>query len=136
MENADQYVGVRVKTEHYAIPILEIQEIIRMQEITEVPNTRPCVLGVINIRGKIIPVVSLRERIGLPEADHTKHTRIVVVTDGDSEMGVIVDSVNQVLSFEDIQPPPDAGKVAYLRGIGRKNEMLVSILDLEKLIDN
>lgn len=135
MMNAEQYVGVRVNHENYAIPILEIHEIIRMQTITNVPNTRACVLGVINLRGQIIPILSLRERLGLPDSTPTKHTRIVVVTDGEGQMGMIVDNVNQVLSFEEIQPPPEEGKVSYLQGIGTKDEILVSILDLAQLIE-
>lgn len=133
----EQYVEVRANADSYAIPILEIHEIIRMQEITHIPNTRSCVLGVINLRGQIIPIVSLRERLGLSEAEVNKHTRIVVVNDHDSVIGMIVDSVHQVMSFEDIQPPPEEDEhVSYLQGIGRKGDALVSILDLAKLMDN
>lgn len=135
MTNTEQYVGVQVNFENYAIPILKVHEIIRMQEITHVPDTRPSVLGVIKLRGQIIPIISLRERLGLPDADFTKHTRIVIVTEHEEHMGMIVDRVNQVLSFEDIQPPPHQGKVAYLSGLGCKGDMLVSILDLEHLIE-
>lgn len=126
---------VRANKAGYALPILSIHEIIRMQDITQVPNTRSCVLGVINLRGQIIPVVSLRERLGLPEVETTKSTRIVIVNDHDGVIGMIVDSVHQVLSFDGIQPPPDEGNVSYLRGIGRRGDTLVSVLDLQNLID-
>lgn len=132
--NTEQYVEVRAGRESYAIPILEIHEIIRMQDITQIPNTKSCVLGVINLRGQIIPVVSLRERLGLPEEQPTKSHRIVVVTDKASVMGMIVDSVHQVMSFEELQPPPEDGNVSYLRGIGSKGGKLVSVLEIEQLI--
>ena len=121
--------------ESYALPILSIHEIIRMQEITHVPNTRSCVLGVINLRGQIIPVVSLRERLRRPEAEPTKSTRIVIVNDHDGVIGMIVDSVHQVLFFDDVQPSPEEGKVTYLQGIGRKGDALVSVLDVQNLMD-
>ncbi|KPV44344.1 chemotaxis protein CheW [Alicyclobacillus ferrooxydans] len=132
----EQYVEVRANGDSYAIRILDMHEIIRMQEITHIPNTRSGVRGVINLRGQIIPVTSLRERLGVSDEDPTDHTRIVVVNDRDGVIGMIVDSVHQVLSFEDIQPPPEEGRIAYLQGIGRKGDTLVSILDLAKLIDN
>jgi len=133
----EQYVGVRIDNESYAIPILEIHEIIRMQEITHIPNSRRFVRGVINLRGQIIPVVSLRECMGMPDEEYTKATRIVVVNDHDSVIGMIVDRVNQVLSFADVQPPPEQNKDAadsVLAGIGHKGDMLVSILNLEALL--
>lgn len=121
--------------EGYALPILSIHEIIRMQAITHIPNTRSCVLGVINLRGQIIPVVSLRERLRLPEIEPTKSTRIVIVNDHDGVIGMIVDSVHQVLSFDDLQPPPQEGNAAYLQGIGRKGDTLVSVLDVQNLMN-
>ena len=126
---------VRVATESYALPILSIHEIIRMQPITHIPNTRSCVLGVINLRGQIIPVVSLRERLHMPDAEPAKSTRIVIVNDHDGVIGMIVDSVHQVLSFDDLQPPPEEGNAAYLQGIGRKGDTLVSVLDVQNLMD-
>ncbi|MHB1628458.1 MAG: chemotaxis protein CheW [Bacilli bacterium] len=134
---AEQYVGVRIGKETYAIPILEIHEIIRMQEITYIPNSRRFVRGVINLRGQIIPVASLRECLGMPDEERSRATRIVVVNDRDSVMGMIVDSVNQVLSFGDVQPPPEQntdGADSVLGGIGHKGDMLVSILNVEALL--
>lgn len=71
----------------------------------------------------------------MPEAESTKNTRIVIVNDHDGVIGMIVDSVHQVLSFDDLQPPPEAGNVSYLQGIGRRGDSLVSVLDLQSLID-
>lgn len=137
MSDHEQYVEVRVNNESYAIPILGIHEIIRMQEITHLPNSRSSVLGVTNLRGQIVPLFSLRARLGFFEESPTKSTRIVVVNDDEGVIGMIVDSVHQVLSLENIQPVPDqTGETegSYLQGIGRKSETLVSVLDLQKLI--
>ncbi len=132
----EQYVGVRIGKEIYAIPILEIHEIIRMQEIAPIPHSRRFVRGVINLRGQIIAVVSLRECLGMPDEEYTKATRIVVVNDRDGVIGMIVDSVHQVLSFADVQPPPENkdGVDSVLGGIGHKGDMLVSILNVEALL--
>ena len=134
MTTAEQHIGVQVNNENYAIPILDVHEIIRMLDITYVPDTRTSVLGVINLRGKTIPVMSLSERLGFSAEEYTPHTRIVVVACDEGEIGVIVDSVNEVLSFNDIQPSPENGKVAYLLGIGVKGNVLMSILDLKQLV--
>lgn len=132
----EQFVEVRIGNESYALPILEIYEIIRMQEIVELPKTRRYVRGVINLRGQIIPVISLRERLGLDDVPNTKATRIVIVNHSEGVFGMIVDRVNQVISLSNIQVPPEqAGQSeSVLKGIGQKNDVLVSIFDLETLL--
>lgn len=135
--STEQFVEVQIGKESYALPILDIHEIIRMQESAEVPSTRKYVRGVINLRGQIIPIISLRERLGLPDIEETKATRIVIVTHPEGIFGMIVDRVNQVVTFASILPPPEqAGEeLTYLvKGIGQKGEVLVSILNLENLL--
>ncbi|WP_027415010.1 chemotaxis protein CheW [Aneurinibacillus terranovensis] len=133
----DQYIEVGIGKERYALRIYDIHEIIKMQDITEIPNSKPYVKGVINLRGKIVPIISLRNRFGLAEESYTKSTRIVVVNHSDEMVGIVVDRVNQVTTFSDIQPPPERiGSVrgSYFTGIGRTETGLVSVLKLDQVL--
>lgn len=133
----DQYIEVGIGKEHYALKIDDIHEIIKMQDITEIPGSKAYVKGVINLRGKIVPIISLRSQFGLPEAEYTKATRIVVVNHAEEMVGIVVDRVNQVTTFSDIQPPPEkVGSVygSHFTGIGRTEAGLVSILKLEQVL--
>ena len=132
-----QYVEFGVHQERYAIRIYDIHEIIKMQEITEVPNTSFYVKGVINLRGKVVSVLSLRSLFGLSEDEPTKTTRIVVVNHMEDTVGIIVDRVNKVTTFSDIQPPPERlGGVQgnYFVGIGLVEDGLVGILKLDEVL--
>src|SRR5260221_11419095 len=102
-----QLVVFQLGAELYGVDIARVHEIIRLQTITRVPRAPSFVEGVINLRGKVIPVVDLRRRFGLPLADHTRATRTVVVEIGDQVVGIIVDSVSEVLrvSTATIEPP-------------------------------
>ncbi len=132
----EQYIEAGIGKEKYALRINDIHEIIKMQDITEIPNSKPYVKGVINLRGKIVPIISLRNRFGLPEQADTKLTRIIVVNYADEMVGIVVDRVNQVTTFADVQAPPDRiGGVqgSYFTGIGRTDAGLVSILKLDQV---
>lgn len=136
-QDQSQYVEFGVHQERYAIKIYDIHEIIKMQEITEVPNTRIYVKGVINLRGKVVPVLSLRTLFGLSEDEYTKSTRIVVVNHQEDTVGIIVDRVNKVTTFSDIQPPPERlGGIQgnYFMGIGLVDDGLVGILKLDEVL--
>lgn len=136
-QDQSQYVEFGVHQERYAIKIYDIHEIIKMQEITEVPNTRFYVKGVINLRGKVVPVLSLRSLFGLTEDEYTKTTRIVVVNHQEDTVGIIVDRVNKVTTFSDIQPPPERlGGIQgnYFLGIGLVEDGLVGILKLDEVL--
>ena len=110
-----QLVSFDLATESYGVDIGAVREIIRLQEITNVPRTPEFVEGVINLRGKVIPVVDLRKRFGLPVGDQSAENRIVVVDIGGQDIGVIVDAVNEVLRiFTDSVEPPSSGR--SLRG--------------------
>jgi purine-binding chemotaxis protein CheW len=133
----EQYVELGIGNETYAIRIQDIHEIIKMQNVTQIPNALGYLKGVINLRGKIIPVISLRNLFGLMEEDNTKFTRIVVVNHAEDTVGVIVDRVNKVTNLSDIQPPPDrVGGISgnYFAGIGITNHGLVGILKLEEVL--
>ncbi len=132
-----QLVSFQLGPEEYAIDILGVQEIIRMVEITHVPNAPHFVEGVVNLRGKVIPIINLRTRLGLPSAEPTKDTRIVVVEVAHLILGFIVDSVEEVLRLpeEFIEQPPSTGREAdgFHKGVGRVDGRLLILLNLELL---
>ncbi|GGG08473.1 chemotaxis protein CheW [Paenibacillus abyssi] len=132
-----QYIEFGIKNEQYAIRIQDIHEIIKMQDITQIPNVKPYVKGVINLRGKIVPVISLRNLFHFHEEAYTKMTRIVVVHHQEDTVGIIVDRVNKVTTFSDIQPPPDrVGGIDgnYFTGIGLSDNGLAGILKLNEVL--
>lgn len=132
-----QYIEFEVEGEHYAVPISDIHEIIKMQEITEIPNGPRYVQGVIQLRGSIIPVISLRRLFSLQKDEYTKMTRIIVVSHKEELAGFIVDKVNQVKVLTEIQPPPYKTSSAsgnYFTGIGLSDDRLVGILKLDEVL--
>jgi purine-binding chemotaxis protein CheW len=133
-----QLVSFQLGPEEYAIDILGVQEIIRLVEITHVPNAPYFVEGVVNLRGKVIPIINLCTRLGLSSEEPTKDTRIVVVEAGRVILGFIVDSVEEVLRLpeEFIEPPPSTaggGASDFHKGVGRVEGRLLILLDLELL---
>jgi purine-binding chemotaxis protein CheW len=135
-----QLVGFHVGGEEFGLEILRVQEIIRIQPLTRVPNSAGFVDGVINLRGKVIPVIALRRCFGLEDRPHDRQTRIVVVEVNGSVLGFIVDSVSEVLRIpvETIEPPPRLGKVEreYVSGVGKLDDRLLILLDLECLMSD
>lgn len=134
-----QIVTFRVGDEDFSVPILKVQEIIRMSEITKVPRSPDFVEGVINLRGKVIPVIDLRKRFGLEVTEKTNETRTIVVDCEGKVVGLIVDSVSEVLrlSQSTVEPPPDiVGGVdsEYISGVGKLNDRLVILLDIDKVL--
>jgi purine-binding chemotaxis protein CheW len=133
----EQYVEFGIGVEQYAIRIQFIHEIIKIQNITQIPNVMPYVKGVINLRGRIVPVISLRNLFGLMEEAYSKSTRIVVVNHNEDTIGIIVDRVNKVTNLSDIQPPPERfGSINgnYFVGIGITNDGLVGLLKLDEIL--
>src|SRR5262245_64240491 len=110
-----QYLGFHVADEEYAVGILRVREILEFDTLTKVPGTPPSIRGVINLRGRVVPVVDLAVKLGLPPSTATRETCIVVVeTEVEGEravMGVLVDSVSQVIDLpsSEVQPPPPFG---------------------------
>ncbi|WP_223067272.1 chemotaxis protein CheW [Paenibacillus caui] len=133
----EQYVEFGIENEQYAIRIQEIHEIIKMQDITQIPNVKPYVKGVINLRGKIVPVLSLRAMFEMADKPYSKTSRIVVVHHREDTVGIIVDRVSKVTTFTDIQPPPDrVGGIDgnFFVGIGLNGSALVGILKLDEVL--
>ncbi|MCH7799929.1 MAG: chemotaxis protein CheW [Chloroflexi bacterium] len=134
-----QLVVFDLASEGYGVDIGAVREIIRMQEITRVPKTPEFVEGVINLRGKVIPVIDLRKRFGLHVAEQNKDNRIVVVDIGKQDIGVIVDAVTEVLriSTDSVEPPTSVITSAdsdYLLGIAKLESRLIILLDLESVL--
>ncbi|MFZ0954760.1 MAG: chemotaxis protein CheW [Candidatus Sulfotelmatobacter sp.] len=135
-----QLVGFHVGREEFALDILRVQEIIRLPELTRVPSSPKCMDGVMNLRGKIIPVITLRSRFGLDRVPHDEQTRIVVIETKGTVLGVIVDSVSEVLRIpaDSVEPPPRLGKVdrEYVSGVGKIDDRLLILLDVDRLMED
>ncbi len=138
-----KYLTFSLAGEEYGIGILKIREIIGMLPITSVPETPAFVKGVINLRGKVIPVVDLRRRFGMPTMDYTERTCIIVVEiagpAGTVSMGVVVDSVSEVLNIKgaDIEDTPSFGtqlNTEYILGMAKVGKGLRILLDIEKAL--
>ena len=137
----EKLVCFELAGEVFGVPISMVQEIIRMQEITEIPRAPEFVEGVINLRGKIIPVIDLRKRFGLGAGEQTKNTRIVVIKVGEITVGMVVDAVSEVirLNDEDIEPPsPIVASLdaEYIKGVGKIESKLIILLDTEKILSH
>lgn len=134
-----QLVTFGIGEEEFGIDILKVQEIIRTMAITKVPNSPPYVEGVINLRGKVIPVIDLRGRFNMEFRSHDNHTRIIVIELHGMIIGFVVDEVSEVLRIQsntvESPPPVVAGiESEYIKGVGKLDDRLLILLDLEKLI--
>lgn len=135
-------VGFRVGKEEFGVDILKVREIIRMVDITQIPSAPDFVEGIINLRGKVIPIIAMRKRFGLGQADASNHTRIMVMDLDDKLIGFIVDSVSEVIriSSEEIQPAPSVvigmAEQDCIAGVINHAERLLVALDLERMFSN
>jgi len=122
--------------EEYAIDILEIQEIIKLPEITALPRIKDFVLGIVSLRGTIVPIVDLRKLMGLGDTEYSRATRVLVIRSDDEPIGIVVDSVTSVLRIERdaIEPKPrtmQRGSSEFFKGVGRVDDRLLILLDAE-----
>jgi purine-binding chemotaxis protein CheW len=134
-----QLVVFELAKEHYGLDIAAVESIIKIQSITAVPHAPSFVEGVTNLRGTVLPVINLRSRFGLPEAEATRDTRIVVVDVDGTKVGMIVDAVTEVLRVpqEAIEPPSPlvvTSTSAFITGIAKVNEQLVILVDLGRVL--
>lgn len=137
--DGSQFLTFQLGSELYGVDILKVQEIKGYTAVTKIPNTPSHIKGVLNLRGTIVPIVELRTKFGMPTIDYTTFTVIIVVVVRDKVMGLVVDSVSDVLNIDkkDIQPAPEFGAhvdVSFLNGIGKSGEKLVALLDMERLL--
>ena len=133
-----QLVTFDLGEESFAVDIHAVREINRLIELTRVPNSPPEIVGVINLRGKIFPVVDLRNKFGFPETAHDEHTRIIVLEFGGRETGFIVDRVHEVLRIDRsvLDPTPEVMSSVdadFIEGIAKLEGQLLIVLDLERL---
>lgn len=134
-----QLVSFMLSEEEYGVEVLRVREIIRMPPVTKMPNTPHYVEGIINLRGKVIPIISMRKRFGLPEVDHTSHTRIMVMDVAGGLTGFIVDGVSEVIRIRssEIQPPPPmvSGNLdqEFITGVFNHTDRLLIIMDVDRM---
>lgn len=133
-----QLVTFLIANEEYAVDILFVQEINRMIQITKVPNSPDFVEGVINLRGRVIPVIDLRTRLGMQKIAHDNNTRIIVIEVLGNTLGFIVDSVREVLRIPSniTEPPPQLTSgidSEYIKSVGKLEDRLIILVDLEKI---
>ena len=134
-----KFVKIRIGSEWYGISIAIVENIVRMQRITRVPGSEKYIKGVINLRGKVVPVMSLRLKLSLQEAEETRFTRIIILKIDGDELGIIVDEVREVLTIpeEDIEEVYKDSKTVnanYLIGVGKVGDDLVSLLDMYEVL--
>ncbi|HUI29740.1 MAG TPA: chemotaxis protein CheW [Candidatus Acidoferrales bacterium] len=140
-ETIYQLVSFVVQNEEFGVDILRVQEIIRTVEITRVPKSPVFVEGVINLRGKIVPVIDLRTRFGIEKKTHDNETRIIVVELPDKVVGFLVDMVKEVIRVEKsvIEPPPELTtniNANYITGVAKLQDRLLILLDLDKVLSS
>lgn len=136
-----QYIVIKLGDEQYGIDITNVDNIVRMQRITRVPKSQPYYAGVINLRGEVVPIMSLRRRFGLENDTYASATRIIIIRMEDQSMiGFIVDEVREVVNIDPrtIEMPTfklDEENASYLAGIGKKGESLISLLDIKAVVE-
>ncbi|HRX83783.1 MAG TPA: chemotaxis protein CheW [Phycisphaerae bacterium] len=136
-----KYLTFALAREEFGLEILQVREIIRVLDITRVPQTADFLRGVINLRGKVIPVIDLRCRFGLPKTDQTDETCIIVVDTGAQKLtGIIVDAVREVYDIqeENIEPPPEFGSTVdstFLLGMGKVGDAIKILLDIRAVLE-
>lgn len=134
-----QVVSFQLASELYGLNIMCVQEIILMGEITQIPEVPSYIRGIINLRGKVIPIVDLRSRFSMASVEATEHTRIIVVNSSASTVGFVVDAVSEVLRIdgEQIEPPPQglAGvDQAYIQGLVKMDKKIMILLNIDKIM--
>ncbi|MBN2427978.1 MAG: purine-binding chemotaxis protein CheW [Deltaproteobacteria bacterium] len=130
------FLTFRIGNEDFGLEIRYVTEIIGIQKITEVPDMPVFMQGVINLRGKVIPVMDIRLRFGLPSREYDERTCIIVVQVGKKSVGLVVDKVNEVASISDdaIEPPPRTEGNGYIQGIGKNGDEVKILLDVQRLL--
>ncbi len=137
--NTTQYIVTQLGEEQYGIDIKLISNIVRMQKITRVPKVTPYIRGVINLRGEVIPVISLRLKMGLSDDEITKKTRIIILTlEQHDSIGVLVDEVKEVVTLDEehvekVSYDKD-DKSKFLSGVGKYDDKLISLLEIHSVL--
>lgn len=136
----DKYLTFHLADEDYGIEICHVTEIIGIQKITKVPDMANFIKGVINLRGKVIPVMDVRARFSLSPREYDERTCVIVVNVNDQDIGLVVDRVNEVVDIPaaQVEPPPATSQsqsTRYIRGIGKMGDSVKVLLDAERLLE-
>lgn len=136
-----QFIVIKIGEEQFGIDIKYVENIVRMQSITRVPQVQPYFKGVINLRGEVVPVMSLRIKMGLEDDEYTDKSRIIIIKlENNAPLGIIVDSVNEVVTLDErsIDDVVRDSKVddTFINGIGKNGDCLISLLDLNMVISD
>lgn len=134
-----QWVTFRLGGETYGINVMQVQEVLRYSEIAPVPGAPTYVLGIINLRGNVVTVIDTRHRFGLPAAEVTDHTRVVIIEAENHVVGILVDAVAEVvyLRQSEIETAPNVGNdesALFIQGVCNKNNQLLILVELDKLL--
>lgn len=138
--NVTQWVTFRLGSEAYGIEVMSVQEVLRVPVITPVPGVPDHVLGIINLRGKVVTVLDMRQRFGLPQTERDDASRIMVIEAGGDVVGVLVDRVTEVVYLNDaqVEAAPDVGNrksSRYIRGVHVSDEQMLILVDFAGLLD-
>ncbi|HEX4228738.1 MAG TPA: chemotaxis protein CheW [Bryobacteraceae bacterium] len=142
-ERAGKYLTFSLASEEFGIRVLQVREIMGLQDITFVPQAEPHIRGVINLRGKVVPVICLRTKFGMPKIESTQRTCIIVVQvrgeDGLMLMGVLVDSVSEVVTLNgsEIEDTPEFGTgqdLGYILGMAKVRDSVKILIDIEQIL--
>ena len=138
--DGSQFLTFTLQDEEFGIEILRVQEIKGLSRITPIPNMPEYIRGVMNLRGTVVPIVDLRAKFAMPEAEYNQFTVIILVTIGDKVMGLVVDAVSDVLNVaeDNIESAPDMGAEAntsFMTGIAKSGERLITLLNMDELVD-
>ncbi len=136
-----QWVTFHLEQEKYGIKVMQVQEVLRMNEIAPVPGAPHYVLGIINLRGNVVTVIDTRRRFGLPDVDSSDETRIVIVEADNNVVGILVDSVAEVvdLKMSEIETAPNVGNdesSKYIQGVSSRDDELLILVDVNKLLSS
>lgn len=136
-----QWVTFHLENEKYGIKVMQVQEVLRMTEIAPVPGAPHYVLGIINLRGNVVTVIDTRRRFGLPDVDPDDETRIVIVEANNNVVGILVDSVAEVVDLKasEIETAPNVGNdesSKYIQGVSSRDEELLILVDVNKLLSD
>lgn len=143
MSTNSQFVTLGIDGEIFAVPVERVHEILDLQPVSRLPHAPSYLIGMVDVRGRTVPVIDLRIRLGLPQAPATEHTRIMVlevsIGDRDLMVGLMADRVFEVTSLDGhgLDRPPEIGvrwKSEYIAGVGRRGEQFVIVLDLSHLL--
>ncbi len=142
-ERGSQYLTFMLAGEEYGINILNVQEIKGWMPTTQIPNTPSHVLGVINLRGAVVPIIDLRKRFAFAHADYGPTTVVIFVKINDHKktIGMVVDAVSEVYNIPEVnvEPPPEMGaklNIEYITGLATVDKKMIILIDVEKLVEN